>query len=807
MAGFIDRILGAGQPAGNDGVGGKASPGPGPMATGRLIGAGGEGAVYEDRDDGSMVIKVMHPQHATPERAAKLRAMCDSPPPNWRALSWPNAVESDATGLRYRMPRVPRDAGTAYRFISANERRQLPQPCRSYQYRSRLGINIAEALRGLHATHGRIGDVNPSNILVDDDGGVTLIDCDSFQIPGPPGRQPYPCVVGSPEYTAAEIDDFQRQFRSQDSDNFALAVLLYQLLGNGSHPHQGIDASPGDSLSNIRERVKQHRFAHQPMGGRWKPTPGQARSWRSMPVAVRDAFRQAFSPGASQIGRPTADAWATILSQNPDPAPSGEGQVVQPGGTASLHSPPAWQVAPKNPSVTSSQGVGTPAAPGHPVPPSPKPPAGPQSSSPPSAPAMERQCPHCRSRNARTRRDWYRRRHALRCLGCNGVFGRTMIKRCPGCGSQDARLRRDWSARGRPFRCRKCNAVFGGTDQTPPRQPVVGNSPNLGRYLAEATSPGPVNEDILDRARGAMLGVAVGNLLGLPVEGRSRRRIRELYSAGVRDIDPAEMHRPMDDDPAQAVELAEALLESGDLVKGFAARLVTWRRVNGRGMGRFTRQSIAQLADRVPPSVASYAVFRARGGTASNGGIMRCAPVAVARRGQPDRLVRDSADTCAVSHYAPACQWSCVIINSVVAVLLAGRTPDLKGLLAAARADGCPDLLASARAGGVPTGILTGAAAGKPGPAGVHWMSGNRGPGGHTVLTLQAGLWAATTPLNLEEALIALVNAGGDADTNGALAGAVLGARYGASAIPLRWTAHVAQRDRLADLGERLARL
>ena len=53
-----------------------------------------------------------------------------------------------------------------------------------------------------------------------------LIDCDSFQIPGPPGHQPYPCVVGSPEYTAPEIDDFRRQFRSQDSDNFALAVLL-----------------------------------------------------------------------------------------------------------------------------------------------------------------------------------------------------------------------------------------------------------------------------------------------------------------------------------------------------------------------------------------------------------------------------------------------------------------------------------------------------------------------------------------------------------------------------------------------------
>ena len=84
---------------------------------------------------------------------------------------------------------------------------------------------------------------------------------------------------------------------------------------------------------------------------------------------------------------------------------------------------------------------------------------------------------------------------------------------------------------------------------------------------------------------------------------------------------------------------------------------------------------------------------------------------------------------------------------------------------------------------------------------------GNRGPNGHTVMTMQAGLWAATTPLNFEDALVALVNAGGDTDTNGALAGAVLGARYGASAIPPRWVSHVAQRDRLIYLAERLAGL
>ncbi len=340
-----------------------------------------------------------------------------------------------------------------------------------------------------------------------------------------------------------------------------------------------------------------------------------------------------------------------------------------------------------------------------------------------------------------------------------------------------------------------------------PEEPVVGRTPNLVRYLAAATLTTPHDGRIMERARGLMLGVVVGNLLGLPVEGRSKGRVTKRYPLGVREIKPSETAKYMDDDPAQSVELAEALLEGGDLPERFAARLCIWRQVNGRGMGRTTRQSIAQLEDGVPPPVAAYAVYRAKGEHAPNGGIMRCAPVAIARWQQPELLVRDTADTCAVSHYAPASQWSCVIVNAATAILLSGGAPDLQQLLAAAKADGCPDLVAEARATGVPTRFLENAARGRSSPRDTEWMRGNRGSNGHTVMTMQAGLWAATTPLNFEEALVALVSSGGDTDTNGALAGAMLGARYGASAIPLRWLGYVMQRDRLIYLAERLAGL
>ena len=149
-----------------------------------------------------------------------------------------------------------------------------------------------------------------------------------------------------------------------------------------------------------------------------------------------------------------------------------------------------------------------------------------------------------------------------------------------------------------------------------------------------------------------MLGVVVGNLPGLPLEGWPERRIKERHPNGVSEIRPSELAKPIDDDPSQSVELTEALLEGGDMVEHLAARLVAWSLLNGRGMGRTTKQSINQLKYKVPPPVAANAIYRAKGENPPNGGRMRRALVIVARRRHPELLVRDTADTCAVPHYA-----------------------------------------------------------------------------------------------------------------------------------------------------------
>lgn len=313
-------------------------------------------------------------------------------------------------------------------------------------------------------------------------------------------------------------------------------------------------------------------------------------------------------------------------------------------------------------------------------------------------------------------------------------------------------------------------------------------------------------EGIRDRARGSMLGLAVGNLLGLPMEGWHFREIDRGYPRGVADIDPQEALRPMDDDLAQAVDLGEALLEGGNYIVSFASRLVNWARENGRGMGILTHSVIWELAAGHGPPHAARLVYESNP-IAPNGGVMRCAPVALARFRQPENLVSDSAATCVVTHYAVTCQWSCIIVNAIIAMLLRGVEPDPQVLMSAATDDGAPDLHSVAVADGIPSGVLYAVSNGTPLVSDASWLRREQMLIGHTLIALQCGLWAAATPLRFEAALRQVVEAGGDTDTNAAVAGAVLGARYGASAIPGRWLECIPERSRIAALSDGLVAL
>jgi ADP-ribosylglycohydrolase len=76
-----------------------------------------------------------------------------------------------------------------------------------------------------------------------------------------------------------------------------------------------------------------------------------------------------------------------------------------------------------------------------------------------------------------------------------------------------------------------------------------------------------------------------------------------------------------------------------------------------------------------------------------------------------------------------------------------------------------------------------------------------------TLDTLQVALWAFYRFRDMEDALVTVVNLGGDTDTNGAVTGALFGAKLGDSAIPARWRNALLQEQAIGDRAKALYKL
>ena len=204
-----------------------------------------------------------------------------------------------------------------------------------------------------------------------------------------------------------------------------------------------------------------------------------------------------------------------------------------------------------------------------------------------------------------------------------------------------------------------------------------------------------------DRARGLMAGLAVGNLLGIVIEGWPKRHIARRYPDGVKEIE-ARHGYPDDDDLAQAVVIAEAAAAGGGLdVDDLGRRFWVWGETNGLGMGGLTRDVLALYGGRAPRRARNRAAGAARtpqgmpiaaasrqawaGCRAGNGALMRCAPLAIRWHGDPHRLVRESVLSAVPTHWDRRCGWSCALANLAAAAALRGEALPPDALLEAAQ--------------------------------------------------------------------------------------------------------------------------
>lgn len=300
-----------------------------------------------------------------------------------------------------------------------------------------------------------------------------------------------------------------------------------------------------------------------------------------------------------------------------------------------------------------------------------------------------------------------------------------------------------------------------------------------------------IDPQVATRARGALLGLVVGNQLGVPTEGLgTAKAIREAFPQGVRDLAPPPKGSPFDDDAAMTLLLAESLVERGDFDAGdVAQRWVRWMKMDGRGIGLTTQRAL-RLIERGTEPFEAGRLGRDAGMAAGNGAVMRCIPVALRYHDNVDKLVRVSAQQAAITHADERCTWGAAAVNLAARELLHGNPYFVEEVLHRLQGAAPRALVEAIRR--------------------VPWESESDLPiappreVGYVVHCVEIAFWCAVHRPSLEEALIFLAEAGGDTDTNAAVAGALLGARDGEIGIPPRWLDQLGAARGVAGLAERL---
>jgi hypothetical protein len=281
------------------------------------IGAGGEARVLRVPGEDGLVAKLY--REPTLERARKLARMIEAPPAleGGAALAWPVDLLTDLNGGRFAGFLMPRAEGPRiFEFYNPVARRRAAPLC-DWGRLHRAGVSLAAAFDALHGHGYVVGDVNESNILLSPaDASVTLVDADSFQVVDPVGGAVYRSGVGKAEFTPPELQGarFADVDRTPEHDRFGLAVLLFLLMMEGTHPFAARFEGDAEALP-VEERIRRGLYPHARAFDDCKP-PRLAPPIQALHPGLQALFLRCFVRGnADPAARPTAAEWREALSE------------------------------------------------------------------------------------------------------------------------------------------------------------------------------------------------------------------------------------------------------------------------------------------------------------------------------------------------------------------------------------------------------------------------------------------------------------------------------------------------------------
>ncbi|WMX44898.1 hypothetical protein [Streptomyces roseicoloratus] len=287
---------------------------------GRPLGTGGQGSVWALAERTHLAGKIYDrsPDAAQLRRlTAMLRAdplagerLTPGQPP---MLAWPlQLIETGGRTVGYAMPFL--DPANHVQLSGLLQKRErLRRYGGRAHWRFLLGVasNLAYMTAQLHERNVLAGDLSSANAVADQRGFVTLLDCDSFAFTDSLTGE----FFGSDVFTddCAGPERHSGGPATRHSDDFALAVLVYQLLTAGNHPYDGTPRQ-GPAESTRKDNILAgSSFLVCPDRMR---VPDRQLPVRWLPPEVARLARQAFGPGWREPARrPSSAEWLQALDE------------------------------------------------------------------------------------------------------------------------------------------------------------------------------------------------------------------------------------------------------------------------------------------------------------------------------------------------------------------------------------------------------------------------------------------------------------------------------------------------------------
>jgi len=338
------------------------------------------------------------------------------------------------------------------------------------------------------------------------------------------------------------------------------------------------------------------------------------------------------------------------------------------------------------------------------------------------------------------------------------------------------------------------------------------------------------------RFRGALLGLAVGDALGCPVEGLKAGHVQQLVGRVTGYVDPMKiwaqqpwrwrMSGLYSDDTQQAIYLADTLVRCHGFEPGFFARLLARGAESQahRGIGPTFQAALKRLSEGVPAEQAG-------GLSAGMGAAMRTAPVGLYYADQQEELVPAAVKQGLVTHRDPRALALAAAVAFAVARGASGawerlpprdRIGELVEWVGRAEKQIETDFIAR-----VPVQAMDMFGRVRSGVENFrHYLEmerkqvwnqvvneANRHFPNHKItepgdaFALAGGisaLFVGVAAESFEDGVIEIIALGKDTDTMGAIAGGILGGRFGEEAIPQPWREGLQNREQVALRGEAL---